>query len=647
MWDDRLLFVIAAMTAIAIIFGQQISRIFERLQQTIRVGRQTIKLRWIIVGAISVLLILVIGRHIWSHRHQSTFPNATSLIAIVLGAIFGSFTARFVASLFHARFGARDPLIGASVLVLLIIAYSLPLYSSAISELISGIGLSSVKTPFLELTMRERGNQSVTAAASGTASNTGQVPRVNDPRPGLNWLTLDTILNADPATDSPPPSDEEYTKALKKALDSTLLSDEDYIGFFEKDIVNRPDHIDDVHQVIKFLTPSKALSKCLEKYISVIPDSGLLLVDVKPVIESMFILRARAKIDLDATEPKPDWDYSSEQEGPFLKHIRDVLGQVDSKFEQLPIKWQRCELQETPAAGKIDHRQPYTALVLADLIHAHGSPDEAIGVLAEWLDVLDSYRNKERKESKKIPKWWELRVMSRISILMAEVAGQNNLAYREFFGVYKKELENYFAKENITLAMLKDKCKSWPTIDIPKFPREISNARSTRNSDLLNRFVEQKAFYLLLAAEDEALRTEVNFVGEEGKIERLENLYDRATFLGSIGRECLPRHFDEPQSKGIVADQQVTAGLLELTIADRIASVAVSRGDRDRAGEIAKAGANALREGYAALSPFIEQDRRNLENAQSWNNRVFPRSDWEKSASLAERAFLRLRTINH
>jgi hypothetical protein len=639
MWDDRLLFVIAAMTAIAIIFGQQISR----LQQTIQIGRQTIKLRWLIVGAIAVLLVLVVGSHIWSHRHLSTLPNATSLIAIVVGAIFGSFTARFVASLFDARFGRRDPIIGASVLVLLIIAYSLPLYSSAISELISGIGLSSVKTPFLELTMRERGGKSVTAAASGTASHPGQVPRASDPLPGLNWLTLDTIFNADPAKDSPPPpSDEEYTKALEKALDSTLLSDEDYVRFFEQGIASRPDHLNDVDQVIRFLTPSKALSKCLEEYISVIPDSGLLLVDVKPVIESMFMLRARAKIDLTGTKPKPDWEYSSEQEGLFLTAIRYVLKQVNDKFTQLP-QWQRCDLQETPAAGKIDHRQPYTALVLADLIHAHGSPDEAIGVLAEWLDVLDSYRDKDRKESEKIPKWWKLRVMSRISILMAEVAGQNNLAYREFFAVYKKELEEYFAKENITLAMLKNKCKSWSAIDNRKFSREISKARSTGNVDLLNGFVEQKAFYLLLAAEDEALRTEVNFVGEEAKIERLENLYDRAVFLGGIGRECLPRYFNEPQSIGIIADQQVTAGLLELTIADRMASIAVSRGDRDRAGEIAKAGASALREGYATLSSFIEEDKRNLENAKSWNNRVFPRSDWEKSASLAERAFLRLR----
>ena len=608
------------------------------------VGRQTIKLRWIIVGAITVLLILVLGSHIWSHRHQSTLPNATSLIAIVVGAIFGTFTGRFVVSLFSARFGRRDPIIGASVLVLLIIAYSLPLYSSAISELISGIGLSNVKTPFLELTMRERGGKSVTAA-SGTASNPGEVPRASDPLPGLNWLSLDTIFNADPAKDSPPPSDEEYTKALEKTLDSTLLSDEDYIRFFEKDIFTSKDHINDVDQVIRFLTPTKALSKCLEKYISVIPNSELLLVDVKPVIKSMFMLRARAKIDLSATKPKPDWEYSSEQEGLFLTVTGRVLKQVNDKFSQLP-QWQPCDLQETPAAGKIDHRQPYTALVLADLIHAHGSPDEAIGVLAEWLDVSDAYRKKARKELEKIPKWWELRVMSRISILMAEVAGQSNLAYREFFDAYKKELENYFGQENITLAMLEDKCKSWPNVDIHKFAREISGARSnsTDRSDLLNSFAEQKAFYLLLAAEDEALRTEVNFVGEEAKIERLERLYDRATFLASVGRECLPRYFNERQGNGIIADQQVTVGLLDLTIADRMASVAVSRGDRDRAGEIAKAGANALREGYATLSSFIAEDRKNLQKDPSWNHRVFPRSDWEKSANLAERAFLRLRS---
>ena len=66
-------------------------------------------------------------------------------------------------------------MVGASVLLLLSIAYSFPLYSAAISDVLSGIGLSSVKTPFLELTVRERGSKSV-SAASGTTSNAGKSP---------------------------------------------------------------------------------------------------------------------------------------------------------------------------------------------------------------------------------------------------------------------------------------------------------------------------------------------------------------------------------------------------------------------------------------------------------------------------------------
>ena len=109
-----------------------------------------------------------------------------------------------------------------------------------------------------------------------------------------------------------------------------------------------------------------------------------------------------------------------------------------------PAKLAQCKAQvsEEQTAFKVDHRQPYSALVLADLIHAHGSPDEAIAVLAEWLNLSNAYRKEYPGD--KIPKWWELRVMSRISILMADVAGQNNLAYREFFDAYKKELEAYF-----------------------------------------------------------------------------------------------------------------------------------------------------------------------------------------------------------
>jgi hypothetical protein len=163
MWDDRFLFVTAALIAIAVVLEPRLARI----QRTMRFGRRHVRTGPIIIFAITLLLLLVVGSHIWTHWDESVFPNATSLIALLIGAIFGAFTAHFVASLFGAGFGRRDPLIGAAVLLLLSVAYSLPLYSRAISDMVGGIGLSSVKTPFLELTVRERGSKPVTAAASG------------------------------------------------------------------------------------------------------------------------------------------------------------------------------------------------------------------------------------------------------------------------------------------------------------------------------------------------------------------------------------------------------------------------------------------------------------------------------------------------
>ena len=86
----------------------------------------------------------------------------------------------------------------------------------------------------------------------------------------------------------------------------------------------------------------------------------------------------------------------------------------------------------------------------------------------------------------------------------------------------------------------------------------------------------------------------------------------------------------------------MTAGLLELTIADRMATVAASRADRERSEQIAQDGEKALRAGYPTLSSLVEDYRRNNQHAD-WNHRVFVQSAWEKSASLGARAFLRLK----
>ena len=74
-------------------------------------------------------------------------------------------------------------------------------------------------TPFLELTVRERGTKSFTTA-SGTALDSGR-PRSSDPLPGLNWLALDTDFDPIPSGNEKP-SDK---------LNSTLLSDEDTSDF--------------------------------------------------------------------------------------------------------------------------------------------------------------------------------------------------------------------------------------------------------------------------------------------------------------------------------------------------------------------------------------------------------------------------------
>ena len=533
-WDDKSLFVLAALTAIAIILGPRLAR----FQPAKAVGRVKIKLHSIIVATVTLLIILVIGSQIW--RHWPFLPTVTGLIAILLGAIFGSFTARFVPSLFSTRFGQRDPLIGAGVLLLLAIGYSFPLYSDALSDVIGGIGLSSVKTPFLELTLKERGSKSFSYSASGT-SNPGHVPRPSDPVPGLTWLSLDTTFDPPPPLLGGPlwaqPMDRSVAHADSAKseddyisfLTSTLPSDEDYIRFFDPRIFYDPAHKEDVAQVKKLLAPVTRLSTCLQAYIGVFPDSGLLLVDVKPVIESLFKLQAQAKTDLKLPKADTDLNYSSEDASRLVQEVDGVLGQVNNKFKRLGLVplMPKCQKSERPvAAGKIDYRQPYTALVLADLIHAHGSPDEAIAVLAEWLDIDNSYRSKNGENAGKISQWWHLRVMSRISLLMIEVAGQNNLVYRDFYDTYQKAMENYFEKGNVRLGGLPAKCKKWPPRNVTKLAREVADARSIASasstksessSELkLNHFVEEKAFYLLLDAENDSLRTEINFISDEG-----------------------------------------------------------------------------------------------------------------------------------
>ena len=71
--------------------------------------------------------------------------------------------------------------------------------------------------------------------------------------------------------------------------------------------------------------------------------------------------------------------------------------------------------------------------------------------------------------------------------------------------------------------------------------------------------IKQRVFFVMLENEDEALRTEINFIGAQS-FEELEELNRRARFLVSINPYCLQAYLAE-QARGVMADHRVTAGI--------------------------------------------------------------------------------------
>ena len=118
----------------------------------------------------------------------------------------------------------------------------------------------------------------------------------------------------------------------------------------------------------------------------------------------------------------------------------------------------------------------------------------------------------------------------------------------------------------------------------------------------------------------------------------------------SINPYCLQAYLAE-QARGVMADHRVTAGILGLTIADRMLVLSRSRGDRNRALDIANNAERDLREGHEVLSNLVKEDTSKIYNGDPWSgtngrwsDRAFTRSNWETSYNLASRAMLQLAT---
>src|SRR5262249_31408310 len=108
----------------------------------------------------------------------------------------------------------------------------------------------------------------------------------------------------------------------------TVDSDDDYIKFIEGnprgfDLISR-----DARQL---LLPIRALSKCLDEYVGIIPDSQLLLVDIKPIIESLYRFHAKAKRALDPKHASPRLVVLASQGAPAPAPLSESISGTDLK----------------------------------------------------------------------------------------------------------------------------------------------------------------------------------------------------------------------------------------------------------------------------------------------------------------------------
>jgi hypothetical protein len=329
--------------------------------------------------------------------------------------------------------------------------------------------------------------------------------------------------------------------------------------------------------------------------------------------------------------------------------------QITSAFADCNEKGESWDSEDFGSSVPDYFFQPYTTLALSDLLLAHGAPDEAIAVLTEWLShwiamrqaVYDRNRVMDFSDSKAImdnpepylPDWFRFRIASRVAILLSDLGGPNNRAFRDFMEYYETEFAKYVSESPMksTLEQINDMCKSWVLSD-----HEQAGPTPAKKAPV---DMERRVAWILMSNENDYLRTDANFLSEQDSPEILGALQRRASFLASIRPECLPhapQQFADPVFRtAAVGNFRITAGLVTLAVSERMAALGQSTGDKTRSEEARSIGAKWLREGWGDLKPAVDAERRELDG-KSWSDRMFSQSIWEDSARLATRALSRL-----
>jgi hypothetical protein len=691
MWDEAFLFVFGALFSISlwIVVGKR-HRDVKRGKSTGEsngLRRLALFVAGIILGTYCI--------HYW-FRSGLLYPGLGALLALLIGAVVGSFTARFVWSLFEARFGAKDPLIGVSVLLLLVVVYSIPVYHRELSALSGHIGLSSIKTPVLELGFAEHSQlRSSVIPASDPAGKekSSAVPRPNNPRPALD--ALKHALSAESA-------DSDY-----------LAKDDRYILFFAGESVPDPPKgaygkLSDptLENVKTFFNPLKALAGCLGTYVDTFPDSQLLLVDTKPLIQLLFLFNADAYTSLiqkriykqdtvkyaadmqkialrvrdnifQALGLVPMYTYPEIAEDFFqkLQHLvgytpalvfprqedlgkllRERLDAPDTRIEEF---LNTCNEDKFTAGSEepvqeLTYLQPYVSIALAKLLVAHGAPDEAVEVLTQWLDLWkcvrdgthcrhelgEEDRRKLLSDATKLPEWFRIRAEFELNVLLYHLVGEANITYRDFLKEHADHFTNYAANPGKYITQT-EHAVILPSVSIQA---ELHRCQRAERSMAISRAPQSPAssnlgkiiLISLMQNEHTLIQSQRHFLSELDWTE-IENLYERARTL-TVLTKCLKGEGDQKNWAPTFAEYKITAGLFGLAAAEHLQNTADGR---KWAEEIRKDAIENLREGYRDLKGYRDDDRHKYEKLP-WSRRAFSVSDWEASCSLAEQAFSRL-----
>jgi len=627
--------------------------------------------RWALLTMPILLGLALIAVAIWygaTHEGIAERRSGVNIMFIALiGLLFGSLAAKPILSLFDSRFSMRRPLWGVLALAALMTVWYLPLWRTEITAFLREAGIGSFKAGVVEVSFRDisPSRSAVLSAGGGKdIDKNSAVARPSDPRPGLAALAAELTDGA--------------------GREATLARDRKYMAYLEGQSIPltpiqtnpssfRSDSSNDIILGSSLLLSSlKPLIACLRQYVKVFPDSQLLLVDVKPVIETLFTIHARTLHALKSGRLQSEGTMQemlslAQTVTNVRENVRGTvdraspLGETESELTKACAEDKQVrtlepagrESSDVPASepANLTYLQPYTAIALANLLIAHGSSDEALEVMTQWLDMWRCARLQEgwntarcdfaltpeaREEAVKLPGWLGLRMEIELNLLLFRLAGEANIAYRDFLRVHQQHLTNYLARpiHSLDIASEIKHCSKGE-----KKPEEAGTTLPQQAVAELEARVN--LFRTLILNENTLLRAEVHHI-QDWSLPDLEQLYARSKLIANATAECLDPDGKEIDSwKATVADFQITKGIVGLAVSDRISAIAASSDDRDRALAIRNEAKTTVREGYYALKVFRDQEREDSAHLPL-SEQVFWASGWEDSYQLAGRAIQQL-----